>query len=253
MFFGGHVRAVDDLVFLKEAGFNFGEVVLKDKEAREYWRDTDTEPFRGPAFWLIAHGPHEGDPNSLTNLLQNYGPSLRETIDSAALLAISFLTVHMWMDSRYVSAPQIVEKKALLKEMFYYAAEKQIVLSLENLSESASDLEFALDQIPEASLTLDVGHAQLLTEKNTSFEIISRLGNRIHHVHAHDNVGGSGIKDDLHLPIGDGIVDFKGIIGALLVSGYDNTITLELKPHELLLSRERLEEIFNNIRNDMGS
>ncbi len=69
------------------------------------------------------------------------------------------------MDSRYVSAPQIVEKKALLKEMFYYAAEKQIVLSLENLSESASDLEFALEQIPEGSITLDVGHGQLLTEK----------------------------------------------------------------------------------------
>jgi len=252
MFLGGHVRASDDLVFLREAGFHFGEVVLRDKKAREYWRDIDTEPFRGSKFWLIAHGPHEGDPNSLVNLLKNYGPSLKETIDSACRLATSFLTVHLWMDSRYVTTSQIVEKKALLKELFYYAAEKQIVLSLENLSESASDLESALEEIPQASLTLDIGHAQLLTETNRSFEIITRLGNRIHHVHAHDNSGGSGIKDDLHLPIGDGIIDFNSIITALLMSGYNNTITLELKRHELLLSRDRLERLFQDVRNDLG-
>ena len=97
MFLGGHVRASDDLVFLREAGFDFGEVVLRDKKAREYWRNIDTEPFRGSKFWLIAHGPQEGDPNSLVNLLKNYGPSLKETIDSACRLGTSFLTVHLWM------------------------------------------------------------------------------------------------------------------------------------------------------------
>ncbi|MFH0959270.1 MAG: sugar phosphate isomerase/epimerase [Pseudomonadota bacterium] len=252
MFFGGHVRNVDDAVFLRESGFTFGEVVLKDKEAREYWRDIDTEPFASADFSLIAHGPHEGDPNSLENLLQNYGPALVETIDSAFQLGASFLTVHLWMDSRYVKAPQIIEKKALLKDLFCYAAEKHVVLSLENLSESASDLALALEEIPEPSITLDIGHGQLLTEINRSFEIINRLGAKIHHVHAHDNSGGSGVKDDLHLPIGDGIVDFRGIIRALLMSGYDNTITLELKRHELLLSRERLERIFRNARKDIG-
>jgi sugar phosphate isomerase/epimerase len=156
------------------------------------------------------------------------------------------------MDSRFVHGHQIAEKKAVFKELFYYAADKQVAISLENLSESSSDLEFALEEIPEASITLDIGHGQLLTQENRSFEIIRRLGNRIRHVHAHDNSGGLGVKDDLHLPIGDGIIDFEAIIKELLASGYDKTITLELKQHELLSSREKLRDIFRTAHKNLG-
>lgn len=253
MFIGGHVHHTDDIVFLRKHGFDFGEVVLKDEEARSYWQDVNLDSLIGPDFWLIAHGPHEGDPNSSSNLLNNYYPALIETIDTISGIGSNFLTVHLWMDSRYVNGSQIQLKRRVLKDLFIYARGKEVTVSLENLSESCSDLEFALSEIPEASITLDIGHGQLLSKSNTSFQIIKRLAGLIHHVHLHDNSGGTGVKDDLHLPIGDGIIDFEAILKSLLSSGYNNTMTLELKRHELELSKQRIETIIQRVRSDLVS
>ncbi len=253
MLLGGHVRNSDDIVFLKENGFDFGEVVLKDIDARHYWSGLDVHQLTGPDFRLIAHGPREGDPTSLTNLWENYHPALRATIDTTALINANFLTVHLWMDPRYVSGHQIIEKKKAFKDLFLYAGSKGITLSLENLSETASNLAYALDEILSPSITLDIGHGQLLTLSNTSFEIIAQLSGKIQHVHAHDNSGGKGVKDDLHLPIGDGIIDFEAVLKALLASGYNNTITLELKRHELLVSRQRLVSIIERVVVDLAT
>ncbi len=248
MLLGGHVRNTDDIVFLKENGFDFGEVILKDPAARSYWADIDVPSITGPDFRLLAHGPHEGDPSSLANLWDNYYPALRETIDTAVLIKASLLTVHLWVDPRYVSKPQILEKRKAFMDLFFFAQNQGITLSLENLSESAFDLSFALNGVPEASITLDIGHGQLLTDSNRSFEIISNLSKQIQHVHVHDNFGGDGVKDDLHLPIGDGIIDFEAILGALMASGYDKTITLELEHHELIVSRQRLINIIERVK-----
>jgi sugar phosphate isomerase/epimerase len=46
-------------------------------------------------------------------------------------------------------------------------------------------------------------------------------------------MGGNSVDDDLHLPPGEGIVDFKGIFEALKGIGYTGTATLELKPQEI--------------------
>jgi sugar phosphate isomerase/epimerase len=248
MLLGGHVRNSDDIVFLKENGFDFGEVILKDCDARLYWSRLDVSRLAGPDFRLITHGPHEGDPTSLKNLWENYHPALKATIDTTALINANFLTVHLWMDPRYVSGPQMIEKKRAFKDLFLYARSKGVTLSLENLSETASDLAYSLDDILNSSITLDIGHGQLLTQLNTSFGIIAQLSGKIQHVHIHDNSGGNGVKDDLHLPIGDGIIDFEAVLKALLDSGYNKTFTLELKRHELLVSRQRLVNIIERVR-----
>ncbi len=250
MLMGGHVRNIDDVVFLRENGFDFGEVILNDYDAGLYWSNLDVDRLAGPYFRLIAHGPHEGDPTSLTNLWENYYPALRATIETTALIHANLLTVHFWVDPRYVSERQILEKKKAFKDLFLYARSNGVTLSLENLSETASDLSYALDEIVNSSITLDIGHGQLLTQSNTSFEIIAQLSEKIHHVHVHDNSGGNGVKDDLHLPIGDGIIDFEAVLKALLASGYNKTVTLELKRHELLVSRQRLVNIIERVKTD---
>jgi len=248
MFLGGHVRDIEDIVFLKENGFDFGEVIFKDRNARLYWRDIHVHSLIGSDFRLIAHGPHEGDPISPNNLWRNYYPSLRETIDATTQIKANFLTAHLWMDPRYVPGPKILEKKRAFKDLFLYAKNKGVTLSLENLSESASDLDYALNEIPDSAITLDIGHGQLLTNSNRAFEIITQLSARIQHVHIHDNSGGNGVKDDLHLPIGDGIIDFEAVLKALLATGYNKTMTLELKRHELNISRQRLTNIIRNVK-----
>ena len=67
--------------------------------------------------------------------------------------------------------------------------------------------------------------------------------NRIGHVHASDNSS----RDDEHLPVGVGTIDFPEFVKALKGIGYDDTITLEVFSRDrdyLRISREKLAAMF---------
>jgi sugar phosphate isomerase/epimerase len=65
-------------------------------------------------------------------------------------------------------------------------------------------------------------------------------------VHLSDNFGK---REDLHLPLGAGAIDWRNIISMLKNSGYDGTITLEVFSQDrryLLFSRDKLREIWES-------
>ena len=119
---------------------------------------------------------------------------------------------------------------------------------IENLPGSfntARQLGELLDPLPEVGLHLDIGHCNLLTEFNTTDEIMAAYGSRLKHVHLHDNKGGSA---DLHLPLGTGTVDVAHHVRSLQSAGYDGTITLEVfspDRHYLAHSRDLLSRTWD--------
>jgi sugar phosphate isomerase/epimerase len=146
---------------------------------------------------------------------------------------MSLLTIHLWLDRRFVKKNAIESKLGLLRKMVDEGAEYSITVCIENLSEDAQDLEPAFEAIPSLRMTLDLGHGELLCESNRCPGFIENFPGRIQHVHLHDNRGGTSHTDDLHLPPGQGVIDFKGLFEALHRIRYDRTVTLELKPHEI--------------------
>ena len=74
---------------------------------------------------------------------------------------------------------------------------------------TAGELGELLDPMPELGLHLDIGHANLMVGSNTTGEILAAYGERLRHVHLHDNRGG---HEDLHLPLGAGNVDLSGAV-----------------------------------------
>ncbi len=228
MLYGGHVKALDHIELLREIDFDFGEVVLRDADARRMWRDSGVRNRFEDDFFLLAHGPFEGDPDDIAMLTTNYLPALKDSVDLTAEMEIEIFTFHLWMDSRFVKPETIAVKKAILREITAYSEERGVIPCLENLSEQASDLAPLVHGTPGLQLTLDVGHGQILADENASFGIIETLHPFIRHVHLHDNHGGSKATDDLHLTPGDGIIDFSGIMTALTAVGYDGPLTLEL-------------------------
>ncbi len=247
MLYGGHVKALDDIGYLQGLKFDLGEVVLGNTESRAYWLDSGIKNEFDSSFFLIAHGPREGPPNNIKHLWEDYYPALQETVGVVHRLGIEFLTIHLWLDPRFVNSAAREEKQSFLKTVCGYGRQNGVLVSLENLSETATDLEHILEAVPDLGLTLDVGHGQLLTDTNTSFDIIDNLSASIKHIHLHDNRGGQGVKGDLHLPLGDGIIDFQGIFEALAKKGYDGTVTLELEKEVLGSSRKKIREIVCDI------
>jgi len=105
------------------------------------------------------------------------------------------------------------------------------------------EFQSVFESFPEIRLTLDIGHANLGGGKNKSSEFIHRYGYRIGHVHANDNFG----KEDSHLPIGAGIIDFEKIIKELKEAQYDETITIEVFSKDrdyLKISRDKMKRMW---------
>ena len=230
---GGTARSLEHVKFLHNMGLQFAEITITNPSTfssvvPEY---KDLKDRLGISY--VCHGPREGDPNDLRQLENEYLPKVLGILPLITELEIPHLSLHLWLDPRFVKAESINFKVDLLGRIIREATERGVLICLENLSETASHLSAAFDVLPSLHLTLDLGHAQLLTEVNTSYEIIGRYPERIRHVHLHDNRGGHSAMDDSHLPPGEGIIDFEKIFGKLKGMDYDRTISLELKPHEI--------------------
>jgi len=230
---GGTARNPEDIEVLHNLRLEFAEIAIANlknfkKNINEFLKLKEKT-----GLYYLCHGPREGNPNNISSLKRDYFPHVLEILEIMPTLNMSLLTLHLWMDRRFVKGKVIDFKIELLKKIIDKAGEKRIIICLENLSENWHDLKIAFDNLPLLNLTLDVGHAQLLREENTSLDFIKIYPDRIKHVHLHDNLGGNTPEDDLHLPPGRGIVDFKNIFNALGRIGYKGTATLELKPFEI--------------------
>ena len=247
MLIGGQIRSLEDIGFLEALGFQLGEVSLRDKWTRNYWIESGVSNRGGLKLLMKAHGPQEGLPNDLSNLWDRYYPELKESVDTCAALAIDFLTIHLWMDARFVQPDILRQKINILTALVSHGKDRGVRIGLENLSECADDLEPVIRSVPNLAITLDLGHGQLLTERNTCFDIIERLMGSIAHLHLHDNHGGSGVNDDEHLSVGTGSIDFSAILSALVSHGYDGSMVLEVRKEDLELSAHRVWTILREI------
>ena len=107
----------------------------------------------------------------------------------------------------------------------------ELVLAVENMIfpheifPTPQDLQLLIQQVkaPKVGVCLDVGHA---TAANQDWkEFFSVLGERIMHLHVHDNCG----FVDEHLPIGQGNIDYLGFIPKIEQLGYTGAIALEYR------------------------
>jgi sugar phosphate isomerase/epimerase len=161
----------------------------------------------------------------------------RRGLDSFAEAGVELVNVHPDGRVPLHSKDQIRKINAeAIAQLAQDAAPLGITIMVENLDRHFSDVEdlrAVLDADPELRFHLDVGHANLnlgLGAHNRTERLLEAFGDRLAHVHLSDNRGGD---QDLHLPLGAGSIDWKGVVRLLKGAGYDGTVTLEV------FSRER--------------
>jgi sugar phosphate isomerase/epimerase len=248
MYFGARAYSLDDVEFLAEAGFEFAEIDWRDPDlVRPQMDELAMLRFKYDVDYL-AHGPKEGNPFSTDHHATWLEPTVNRLLDLAGEMGIPIYTQHLWLDARFIKPEILAAKVELLGRWAERAQQAGVTLCIENLSEHADHFAPAFEQVPGLGLTLDLGHGQILAPEDTgnaSFELIARFADRIRHVHLHDNQGGDRSKDDLHLPIGKGKVDFPGILRALHETGYDGGFSFEVKLEHVERGRELVREMWS--------
>jgi sugar phosphate isomerase/epimerase len=237
---GGRAHSLEEVREVATLGYPYAEISIFDPEKTEEELGELLDLKEQYGLVYLAHYPNEGNPVDLSNLRNRFLPRMKRLFAWSSALGIGKGTFHFWMDERRIPHEVIAKKIEMAAEMVDAAKAEGIVLCLENLSEPYSSFKPAFDRIPDLRMTLDIGHGQLMTEENTSFDFIRNGFKRIAHIHVHDNKGGQSYKDDLHLPLGQGIVNYPGIFSLLKENGYVSTITLELKPGEMAAGRDEI-------------
>jgi sugar phosphate isomerase/epimerase len=243
----GRAHEIQDVVVIAQAGLRLVEInLLQGEQAMARLGDL-RDMARSWGLSYLVHAPNEGDPRDLRNLGGPFLDRILRLLEGCAEIGAGLLTVHFWMDRRFIPEPVVHQKARILARMVQEGARLGVRVSLENLSEESQDLLPALEESPGLGLTLDVGHGELMCSRNRALEILERFPDRVCHVHLHDNLGGDLVGDDLHLPVGEGRIDFRAFLEALLGSGYKGAATLEVPPEAIRVSRERVQEILEGI------
>ncbi|MBN2298049.1 MAG: sugar phosphate isomerase/epimerase [Deltaproteobacteria bacterium] len=239
---GARAHTLEEIDEVGRMGYPYAEISLDDPDEIEDQLPDLLRLQESYGIAYIAHYPNEGNPFDVDGLKIGFVPKIKRLIDMSARLDIHKATIHFWMDRRW-APPELVEQKiGLLKAMVAHAKDRDIVLCIENLSERFESFAPAFETIEDLRMTLDIGHGQLLSKVNTSIGFIENVFERIAHVHVHDNWGGTGVRDDLHLGLGQGIIDYPGILSLLCGKGYDATITMEVKPADMLQTSRLLQQ-----------
>jgi sugar phosphate isomerase/epimerase len=242
---GARAHSIADVEFLAQARFDFAEIDLREPGlVRQQQRELAALHDRYGITYL-AHGPNEGNPFDVSTIARVLGPRVCALIEMAPELGIHLFTQHLWLDVRFVGADVLAGKADMLGAWLDCANRAGVVLCIENLSEHADHFAAALARLPDLCLTLDLGHGQILSSSNAAFDLIARYSDRVRHVHLHDNRGGDTVRDDLHLPLGQGRVDFPGLLGALRATGYDAGLCLEIALEHVAEGRELVRGWWN--------
>jgi len=170
------------------------------------------------------------------------------SVDNAALMGAELVVVHPGvrtpLDFLYPGIHWGFNRESL-REILNHAEASGVKVGVENmpgnhsflLEKSSEFLELIGEGLP-LQMTLDVGHANTTSQLEN---YIRDMGNRIAHVHLHDNRG----NDDEHLVVGKGTIDW-GFLKRSLDMGSLTGVIEANSLSDALQSYSRARQIFSS-------
>jgi len=137
-----------------------------------------------------------------------------------------------------------LQNRKTIQSLFKIASDYGVKIAIENVPEpypflmkSVEDFTKFYEEINEdIGLVFDVGHANL---NGQTERFLTVFADKIVHMHAHDNRG----KDDEHLGIGHGTIDWENVASLLRRVSYDKTVIVESFEH-VKKSMHKLKQLF---------
>ncbi|MFO7783523.1 MAG: sugar phosphate isomerase/epimerase family protein [Desulfatiglandales bacterium] len=245
---------VSEIEAVAQLGFDYVEVTMDAPQAHHLIlrerREHIVTALRDLGLGLVCHLPTFVSAADLTPALREASTAeLLDSLETARDMGAEKIVLHPAHGAGLgTRVPDLVRNymMASLKTVLNRAGSMDLPVALENMPPGSlsltepEDFDAVLAQYPSLGMTLDLGHAHIRTTgEHRSLAFIKRHGTRIKHIHASDNRG----REDEHLPVGVGSVDFPLLMRALEETGYDGTLTIEVFSPDreyLKLSREKL-------------
>jgi sugar phosphate isomerase/epimerase len=230
-------RPVDEEVrAIATAGFAFIDLTLEPPGAWPVDTDRLARLVEELGLAVVGHtSPHLPIASAFDGLRERAHEVLRECFAAFAELGAQVVNVHPDPMPSVTPRVEVGRRNAeAVSALTDDAAAAGVRLMVENMGRSfgtADELRPLFDAAPAALFHLDVGHAHLgrrPEDPNRTAELVEAFGDRLAHVHVHDNLG----LEDLHLPLGVGSVDWSAVVHALRGRGYDGTVTIEIFARE---------------------
>lgn len=170
---------------------------------------------------------------------------LRKSMDFAHKLDCSLMVFHPGFRTGISSFYPGIDWKINIdsvRKILKFGRDREVVMAIENCPEPFGFLLKNVDQFSrffnelgeEIGLVLDVGHSNI---NNQTHDFIKAFGDKIVHIHAHDNNG----DHDYHLGVGYGTVDWKKFAEDIKKAQFQGLIIIESINH--------LQESIVSIRN----
>ncbi|MDH4226304.1 MAG: sugar phosphate isomerase/epimerase [Deltaproteobacteria bacterium] len=232
------VERIDDVVFM---GLN-PEVYL-DADSLDSAKSDDVKRvsamLKENGLRTTVHGPFmELSPGSPDPKVRDVSRDrFLQAIEVAAPLSPVRIVLHAAYDSRRFDGDVglwLEGSKKTWPGAIKAAKAANTVIALENVFEEGPGPMKALmdaftDDAENFGVCIDAGHLNIFSEASTS-TWFSEVGNRVREVHLHDNHG----SVDEHLPIGEGVIDFKFFFSHLRKHAIDYVHTIEPHGEEIL-------------------
>jgi len=249
---------IKELKEINELGFDYLELTMDAPKAHYGMINQQKEELlrtlEGFDMGLVCHLPTFVSTADLTSSLREASlKEVLESLNSAAGLKPLKVVLHpsnigglgvLVMDQARKYAMKSLE--AIVGKADYLG----LVLCIENMFPrthsliNPEDFVEVFDNFPTLKMTLDTGHGHIEGEGGRkTLKFIERFADRICHIHVSDNFG----KEDNHLPVGTGTIDFPKIIEAIKRIGYNDTVTFEVFSHDrdyLRISKEKFVAMF---------
>lgn len=256
MLTGPGTDIVKEIYKAKKLGFDFVEIGIETPTDASVFRKKKPsilkslkkfsyQPIGHTAWWYDLSSPYELVRNAWIN-------QAKIDIKIANELGINLLNFHFMVHSKILLKNQVPRKVVLenyvdsLNHLVKIAKNYKITLMLENGEEKFEYYKYVLDSVPHVRVHFDIGHAFISGGMINIKKFISYFNGRIAHIHIHDNHG----KQDEHLALRRGKINWKQVVYLLKKAKYDKTITLEVftSDKDLIKSKNYLKKLWYKSR-----
>ena len=134
-----------------------------------------------------------------------------QAVNTALGYGITRFVVHSGYIPLVYYKEWFTEKSIEFWRGFLSELDRDVTFCYENVMEDSPDMPYDIvSAVNDArfGLCLDVGHSATIVSNTHPRDWIKKYGSRLYHMHIHNNDG----KMDLHMPLGDGILDMREIL-----------------------------------------